>query len=575
MSVGRALACATPRPRAPGLSAPRGARLAQQVARSLARSLKIQPNAVVALQTASARTDTDAAKEQLHATPGAAPSPPNGAPNSPIPRAPDQVLKRRKVVTATPKSRYKDEAARQLTALNRAFVANLKDSWSKNMEESWVESMKEYLRYAQVLDDLFGGHSGHVLTFGSGDCGQLGHGVADEDLMAPFPRVVRSLSKLEIVRVACGGLHSAAITAAGEVYTWGCNDDGAIGRDGDENVPAKVDGFGPQEAVALQIVGGDCHTSVVTLAGEVYTWGCYRDKEGKQWCDAPSAEAAFKQKQPRPYLIKSLDNVVDVRCGSSFNLVRTNNGLVFSWGLGEIGELGREVDAEMKDSKGEYRVDMVYSTHLQPARVMLEKNPLPPVKDIGCGSYHSIFALASPGHLYTCGLNNYGQLGIGHTENCTELQLVEDLSSENVTFVDGGAHHSVVLTLDGDVYTFGRADSGQLGVLETCVTGAYKDRPQKVTIPTPKSGGSSAVRMIATGSNHALALTESDAIFSWGYGDMLALGNGKERDENKPRQLDWSTATSDKGKKFGEAKIFQIEAGGQHSAVLARATKDK
>ncbi|KAL3666092.1 hypothetical protein V7S43_008883 [Phytophthora oleae] len=533
------------------------------------------------------RVDVGVSKEQYEAS-LAAPSVESDV--GAFPRAPTQVLKARKIVTATPTSRAQ-EAARQLAALNRAFLANLKTQWSLNKTDSWAQNMKEYISYAREIDAKFGGRAGQLLTFGSGDCGQLGHGVntdeememdendpkKDDKFMVKFPRVVCPLLKLKIVRVACGGLHSAVITAAGEVYTWGCNDDGALGHEEDENVPTKVEGFGPQQAMAVQIVGGDCHTAVVTLAGKVYAWGCYRDKEGKQWCDAPSAKAAFKQKQLRPFLIKALDNVADVRCGASFNVVRTNDGRVFSWGLGEMGQLGRKVDAEMKDSKGDYKVDMVYTEHLQPKPVMLGKDPLPVVKDIGCGSFHSLFALSSNGYVYTCGLNNYGQLGIGNTENCSELQLVEDLSSKNVAFVDGGNHHSVVLTNDGEVYTFGRGDSGQLGMLETCNVGEFKDRPQKVTIPAPKNGGSSVVRMIATGSNHALALTESDAIFSWGYGDMLALGNGADRDENKPRQLDWSKAydrVEDDITPFGKAKILQVEAGGQHSAVLARSVED-
>ncbi|KAL4161415.1 hypothetical protein PRNP1_001969 [Phytophthora ramorum] len=485
-----------------------------------------------------------------------------------FPRAPPHVLKARKFVTATAPTRAQ-EAARQLAALNRAFAGNLRTQWAHNKADSWAQNMKEYVAYAREIDAKFGSRAGQVLTFGSGDCGQLGHGVEEEGLMVRYPRVLRSLANLKIVRVACGGLHSAAISAAGEVYTWGCDDDGALGRVGDENFPAKVVGFGPDQATAVQVVGGDCHTAVVTLAGKVYTWGCYRDKEGKQWCDSASPKESFKKKQVEPFLIKALDNVVDVRCGSAFNLARTNDGRVYSWGLGEMGQLGRKVDAEMKDSKGDYKVEMVFREHLAPKPVMLGKDPLPVVKAIGCGSFHSLFATSSNGYLYSCGLNNYGQLGIGSTENCTELQLVEDLSSKNVAYVDGGSHHSVVLTNDGDVYSFGRADSGQLGTLETCNTGEFKDRPQKVTTPTPKDGGSSVVRMIATGSNHVLSLTESGALFSWGYGDMLALGHGAEHDENKPRQLDWTKA------EFGEADILQIEAGGQHSAVLARAAEDK
>ncbi|KAF4320371.1 hypothetical protein G195_006382, partial [Phytophthora kernoviae 00238/432] len=498
--------------------------------------------------TKRGRVDVGVSKEQYEAS-IASPSDLHGDVGG-FQRASDKVLKARKIVTA-PASSRSHEAARQLTALNRAFAANLKTQWSHNKADSWTQNMKEYVVYARDVDAKFGDRSGQLLTFGSGDCGQLGHGVEEEeDLMVKFPRVVKPLAKLKIVRVACGGLHSAAITAAGEIYTWGCNDDGALGHTGDENIPAKVDGFGPQQAVAVQAVGGDCHTAVVTLAGKVYTWGCYRDKEGKQWCDAASAKAAFKQKQEKPFLLKGLDNVADVSCGSSFNLVRTNDGRVYSWGLGEMGQLGRKVDAEMKDSEGEYKVDMVYTQHLTPKSVMLGAETLQAVKAIGCGSYHSLFALSSNGYVYATGLNNYGQLGVGSTDNCSELQLVEDLSSKNVAFVDGGTHHSVVLTNDGDIYTFGRADSGQLGTLDTCRTGEFKDRPQKVTIPVPKNGGSSVVRMIATGSNHALALTESDAIFSWGYGDMLALGNGVDRDENKPRQLDWTKA------KFNEEEFL-------------------
>ncbi|TDH73114.1 hypothetical protein CCR75_004261 [Bremia lactucae] len=494
-----------------------------------------------------------------------------------FPRAPMQVLQGRRILTATPSSRAQ-ETVRQLAALNRAFVATLKTQWAHNKHDSWENNMKEYIIYAREIDANFGTHAGQILTFGSGDCGQLGHGVEEEsDLMVKFPRVVRPLATLSIVRIACGGLHSAAITAAGEVYTWGCDDDGALGRVGDENVPTKVNGFGPQEAIAIRIVGGDCHTAVVSLAGKVFTWGCYRDKEGKQWCDARSAKDSFLQKQLQPFCIEALENIADVRCGSSFNLARTNDGRVYSWGLGEMGQLGRNVDAEMKDSKGKYKLDMVYQDHLQPKLVTFGNDSLPVVKAIGCGSYHSLFVLSSSGYLYTCGLNNYGQLGVGSTENCTELQLVEDLSAKNVAFVDGGAHHSVILTSTGDVYTFGRADSGQLGMLESCSTGDYKDRPQKVRIPKPRNGKSSEVRMVASGSNHVLALTESNAIFSWGYGDMLALGNGADRDENTPHELNWSKvlmSENGKGQDFGKAKILQVEAGGQHSAVLAQACED-
>lgn len=228
-----------------------------------------------------------------------------------------------------------------------------------------------------------------------------------------------------------------------------------------------------------------------------------------------------------------------------------------------MGQLGRKVNPEMKDAvSDEYNVTMVFREHLTPGRVTLGTEELPPVKSIGCGSYHTLVSLSENGALYTTGLNNYGQLGIGHTENCDTLQLVEDLANSNIAQAEGGTHHSVVLTTDGHVYCFGRADSGQLGVLDQCKTGDFKDRPHRVALKD-------TVTYISSGSNHVLALTEENEIYSWGYGDMLALGNGMEQDENRPYRLNWSKT------KFGEADILQIDAGGQHSAILAVAKECK
>lgn len=466
----------------------------------------------------------------------------------------------RKIAISGAPGQPTDLAVTHLASLNDAFIATIKSHWSHNKHGDWSEAMREYINYARDVDNKFGGRGGVLYMFGSGDCGQLGHGVdEDDDLMVRFPRPLSLLQKRTITRVMCGGLHSAAITSEGEVYTWGCNDDGALGRSGDENLPAKVDGFGPSRRAVL-VVGGDSHTAVMTAGGQVYTWGAYKDKEGKMWCDSPAPATSFKQKQAMPFLVKGVSNVVDLKCGSSFNLVRTTNGHVYSWGLGEIGQLGRNVTLKIQDDNNEYKVDVVFREHLTPGRVTLGAKEMPPVKAIGAGSYHALVATSASGYVYSCGLNNYGQLGIGGNENSSSMKLVEDLSDKNVVSVEGGTHHSIVLTNDGQVYAFGRADSGQLGMIDDCQTGDFKDRPQKVTFKP----AATVIKMIATGSNHTLALTEENHVYSWGYGDMLALGHGEEKDEVRPRRLDKT-----KTKLSVDARIIQVNAGGQHSAILA------
>ncbi|KAH9102131.1 hypothetical protein AeMF1_021267 [Aphanomyces euteiches] len=472
-------------------------------------------------------------------------------------QATDDALRGRKIVKPT-NTRLR-ELKRHSYALNQSFYQGIKLQSSHNVKGAWLENMKEYLAYAQEINARYGNQYGSALSFGSGDCGQLGHGVEeDRDMMVKFPRPIQALSKYQIVRVAAGGLHTMALSKEGHVFTWGCNDDGALGRTGDENFPGQVTGF-PDNTTIVNIVGGDCHTTALSTDGSVFTWGSYKDKEGKLWCDGPSPKDTFKKKQMTPYLLPILANVIDIKSGSCFNLARCADGHVYSWGLGEMGNLGRPVASEIRDAAGEYNVPLVYKDHLTPQVIKLNGKPFG-CKAFGAGSYHSLFVHNESGGIYTCGLNNYGQLGLGHDINQTELQLVEALSDKNGLLVEGGTHHSVVLLSDGNMYSFGRGDSGQLGTLENPATGAFKESPQEIQVP---GANNVHFRMLAVGSNHALAVTDQDEVYSWGYGDMLALGTGVEKDELKPRKLDWAKT------KFGPARLLQVAAGGQHSLILA------
>ena len=69
--------------------------------------------------------------------------------------------------------------------------------------------------------------------------------------------------------------------------------------------------------------------------------------------------------------------------------------------------------------------------------------------------------------VFACGLNNYGQLGVGDRENRTEPTLVPKLSNIGVVSIEAGEHHTVAMTSIGTVYVMGRGDQGQLGVLGT------------------------------------------------------------------------------------------------------------
>lgn len=55
------------------------------------------------------------------------------------------------------------------------------------------------------------------------------------------PRIIESLRGKEIIDVTCGGAHSAAITASGELYTWGKGRYGRLGHgDSDDQLKPKL-----------------------------------------------------------------------------------------------------------------------------------------------------------------------------------------------------------------------------------------------------------------------------------------------------------------------------------------------
>lgn len=240
-------------------------------------------------------------------------------------------------------------------------------------------------------------------------------------------------------------------------------------------------------------------------------------------------------------MIESLKpyNIVQIAAGANHLMAITNDGQLFSWGCGEQGQLGRRVLER-------HRILGLRPTNITPrlgrSKVIIKK--------VVCGSYHTL-AISQDGGLFTMGLNNFGQLGLGDHEERLTAELVNPANWNGSQVVDAsaGEHHSLVLLSTGQVLAFGRSDMGQLGVQTT---------ERAIPVPTHIQALSN-VRMISTGGNHNLAVVQ-DQVFSWGFGEMHQLGHGPGEDESLPKPLETPIAGS----------VLQVAAGGQHSIILSR-----
>ncbi|BES87517.1 e3 ubiquitin-protein ligase [Nesidiocoris tenuis] len=182
---------------------------------------------------------------------------------------------------------------------------------------------------------------------------------------------------------------------------------------------------------------------------------------------------------------------------SSGNL---NLSVMFCWGNTTNGELG---------------LGGIEEQHILAPRE-LKFNHSNSIKTISCGKTHTLVVTRS-GEVYSCGSNDYSQLG--HDQVRTKLQLVPGLEASKVREVACGEYHSMALTVWGELFTWGCNNHGQLG-----------HNTQSDIIARPKivkALATHTIVQIACGYRHSLALTNRGELYAWGANDHGQLGIGR------------------------------------------------
>ncbi|XP_029308496.1 regulator of chromosome condensation [Cottoperca gobio] len=387
----------------------------------------------------------------------------------------------------------------------------------------------------KVCHRSHGKEGGQVLVLGQGDVGQLGLG--QNTIERKKPALV-SLPE-EIVQVIAGGMHTVCLSITGHVYTFGCNDEGALGRDtteeGSEMVPEKV----TLEEKVVQVSAGDSHTAALTEDGTVYMWGSFRDNNGVIGLLEPMKTCTVPVKVPMK------EPVVKIASGNDHLALVTLEGNLYTSGTAEQGQLGR-VPEHFSNRGGRKGLGRL----LVPQMVKVKGKVR--FTDAFCGAYLT-FAVSKEG-VYGFGLSNYHQLGTENTELCFVPVKLTCFKNSTTSWVDfsGGQHHTLCLDAEGQVYSLGRAEYGRLGLGE----GA-----EEKSEPTPVMGMEPASRLTC-GASVSYAVTREGSVYSWGMGTNLQLGTGEEEDEWSPVKMT--------GKQLENRTVLSVSSGGQHTVLLVK-----
>ncbi|CAH8337035.1 unnamed protein product [Eruca vesicaria subsp. sativa] len=167
-----------------------------------------------------------------------------------------------------------------------------------------------------------------VCGFGSGKRGQLGVSSERTKSLVNLPCVVSGLEDVEVVCIAANGDHSAAISASGQMFSWGRGFCGSS----DVQTPQCLQSSLSFRELAL----GWNHALLLTVDGEVFKLGNTLNKQSeKQSLQVDSSEPLLEK-------VSGFDGVkvLQIAAGAEHSAAVTESGEVQTWGWGEHGQLG-------------------------------------------------------------------------------------------------------------------------------------------------------------------------------------------------------------------------------------------
>jgi len=357
---------------------------------------------------------------------------------------------------------------------------------------SFLFLLVQFCSYSQCWQNVASGGAtvhgimpnGSLWAWGLNNLGQVGDGSTSNK---NFPVRIGESNNWKSVNLL--SFHSLALQNDASLYVFGGNNYGQLG-DGtttDRSIPTPI-AAGSTWKVAS---AGVYHSVAVRSDGTLWAWG--RNNTG-QLGDGTLIDRNV------PVQIGSDTDWDFVSAGWDYTLAKKTNGTLWAWGKNDTGALGNGTLTDLTT----------------PTQIGNDSN----WSQISAGWGYNV-ALKSTGTIWIWGGYYEGQFSSNHVP----FQIGTDSDWRSIT---GGDDHHAAIKTNGTLWAAGDNGSGQLG------NGTTVDETNLVQIGTRTDWKS----VYAAGYQYTVALTNDGELWSWGQNNLGQLGDGTNSGHIIPTMVD-------------------------------------